>query len=98
MQSATFFIREVIAFVIRDEIDESSVGQRRRFVETDAPVLNGCSKGAHVPTIRACSAARNPSRKLWNAGDAEMKLGALADSAFDPDAPAVGVYDMTRDS
>jgi hypothetical protein len=43
MQGATFLVREVVAFIIHDEVDDRPITQSRRLVEYDASVLNACS-------------------------------------------------------
>lgn len=59
MQSSTLLIREVVTFIIRDEVDHCPIRQRCRFVEHDAPVANLCFKWAHFATIRASAKPRN---------------------------------------
>jgi hypothetical protein len=43
MQGATLLVREVVAFVIRNEVNDRPITQSRRLVEYDASVLNACS-------------------------------------------------------
>ncbi len=59
MQGVTLLVAEVVTFIIRDEVDDRPVRQSRRLVKHDAPVLDACSKGAHVATIRASAMPRN---------------------------------------
>jgi hypothetical protein len=43
MQGPALLVREVVAFVIRDEVDNRPITQSRRLVEYDASVFNACS-------------------------------------------------------
>jgi hypothetical protein len=60
VECAALFVRKVVAFVIRDEVEDRAVSQSRRFIEDDAPVLNPGSEGLHTPTIRASPRAPQP--------------------------------------
>jgi hypothetical protein len=67
MQGVTLLIREVVAFIIGNQVDYRPVPQGGRFVEYDAPVLNACSEGAHVANIRASALHRNTNRPYLTA-------------------------------
>ena len=59
MQGATLLIREVVTFVIGNEVDHCPIRQSRGLVQHDATVANLCFKRAHVATIRASAKPRN---------------------------------------
>jgi hypothetical protein len=63
MQGVTLFIREVVAFIIGNQVDNRPVRPGGRLVEYDAPVLNACSQGAHVATIRTSTLPRNTNSR-----------------------------------
>jgi len=55
VQGAALVVCEVIAFIIRDKVDDGSVGRRRPFVEDQPSVLDACSK-RNSPGVTALSA------------------------------------------
>ncbi len=52
VQSSAFFIREIVAFIIGDEVNHGAFAQSCRLVEYDAAVRDARSEGAHVCNIR----------------------------------------------
>ena len=52
VQCLTFFIREVVAFIIGDEVNHGAFAQSCRFIEYDAAICDARSEGAHVCNIR----------------------------------------------
>lgn len=45
-------VGEVITFVISDQVQDHPLGQSRRLVENEPPLLDTRSQTAHVPTVR----------------------------------------------
>ena len=52
MQCAALVVGEVVAFVVGDEFDHGTLGQRGRLIENEASVLDPGSKRAHATTVR----------------------------------------------
>ena len=52
VQDLTFFIREVVALIIGDEVNHGAFAQSCGLVEDDAAVCDARSEGAHVCNIR----------------------------------------------
>ena len=56
MQDAALVVREVIALVVGNELDDGSFGQGRRFIENEPPLFDARLETAHVRTVRISSA------------------------------------------
>jgi hypothetical protein len=52
MKVAPFLGAEIVPFVICDEVYDSAVRQRRRFVENQSPLLDASTQGTHATTVR----------------------------------------------
>jgi len=52
VQRAAVLVRKVVTFVVGDEIDDRPIGQRRRLVQDESPLLDAGSQRAHAPTVR----------------------------------------------
>ena len=61
MQRAAFTLGEVIAFVVRNQVDDRPLGQGRRLVKNEPPVFDTCSERAHVATVRVSELAGKSS-------------------------------------
>src|SRR5207248_10738861 len=65
VQGAAFLIREVVTFIIRNEVDYSPIGQSRGLVEHDAPLRTCALSGLMLPPYelqRSLATANNLSR------------------------------------
>ena len=65
VQGAAFLIREVVTFIIRNEVDYSPIGQSRGLVEHDAPLRTCALSGLMLPLYelqRSLATANNLSR------------------------------------
>ena len=52
VQGAPLPARELIAFVVDNQIDNRTLGQGSRLVEDGPPLLDTCSESAHMATVR----------------------------------------------
>jgi hypothetical protein len=52
VQSAALDVRQIVTFVIGHEIDGRPFRQGGRLIEDQSPVLDACSKRAHMVTVR----------------------------------------------
>ena len=52
VQGAPLPARDVIAFVVGNQIDNRTLGQGSRLVEDGPPLLDTCSESAHMATVR----------------------------------------------
>ncbi len=66
MKGATFFDGKVIPLVGDHQIQNRSFGQRRRFVDYQAAVLDTCSERAHVDTVGLPDPSGQDSRARRN--------------------------------
>lgn len=62
MQSAPLVVREVIALVVRHQVDDGPIRQGRRLVENEPALLDTCSEWAHVGHCTGFVGARKRSR------------------------------------
>ena len=62
MQDAAFVVGEVITFAVSDQIENRTVGQRRRLVENKPPLFDTRSERGHVATLRVSGAPGKRSR------------------------------------
>ena len=46
MQCATLLVGQIVTFVVRDEVDDCPIGERRRLIQNEA------TKRAHAATVR----------------------------------------------
>jgi hypothetical protein len=58
MQRAALSVREVITLIVRNQVDNRTVGQRCRLVEDQPSLLDTRSERAHVATVRVFLAGR----------------------------------------
>ena len=52
MQGAALIVRELVTVVVRDEVDNRSLGQGSRLVQDEPTLFDSRSKWAHVATVR----------------------------------------------
>lgn len=61
MQSAALVVREVVTFVVGDQVDNRPLGQGGRLVENKPPVFDTCSERTHGATVRLSTVPRKRS-------------------------------------
>lgn len=52
MQSATFFVREIVVFIVGDKLHDCAFRQRSWLVKDETPFLDARSKRTHSATVR----------------------------------------------
>src|SRR2546430_14218039 len=65
VQGAPLPARDVIAFVVGNQIDNRTLGQGCRLVEDEPPLLDTCSESAHMATVRDSKVLGKRSRARW---------------------------------
>ena len=62
MKLTTFVRGEIIAVVVRDQVDNRAVRQRRRFVEEQASLLDARAERTHIHNCTAYSTVTQDGR------------------------------------
>jgi hypothetical protein len=75
VEGATLPVREIVTFIIRDEVDDRPFAQSGRLVKHNAPVLNARSQGAHIVNYTGFRDASQPRRVAWESSIAGIVLG-----------------------
>ena len=58
MQSPALVIRQVVTFVVSNEVDDRAFRQRGRLVKYESPLFNAGSQWAHTVNVRLSIALR----------------------------------------
>ena len=51
MQGLTLVLRQIVTFVVDDQVELGALRQLRRLVEAQPPVLDTCTQRSHVTTV-----------------------------------------------
>ena len=76
MQRMTFLVAQVVALVVKHQIDDGPLGQRCRLVKDQTSVFDARSEAAHVFTVRI-SPTRRKGTQTASRSARSVRIGRL---------------------
>ena len=96
MESAPFVVREIVAVVVCNEIENGTLGQRCRLVDHEPPLFDAGSESVHVSTVGVSSAPGKRSRCTARWRTRQLRPSPMKDHRNAPPAYRISRQDAPR--